>query len=56
MGEFITLFINYIKSLISLLENTVFTIGQYQVSYMALIFAFLVTCFIINVFWRGART
>ena len=38
------------------LDRISFNVGIYQVSFLQMIFAALVTGFVISVFWRGART
>ena len=41
---------------IDVLDSIVFYVGIYQVSFLQMIVAALVTGFVISVFWRGART
>lgn len=38
------------------LDRIVFYVGIYQVSFLQMIFAALVTGLVISVFWKGART
>jgi hypothetical protein len=52
---FFELFFGFIDSLILLLETTLLTIGSYSVSYMHLVYAFLVIGFVVTLFWKGAK-
>ena len=48
--------ISLFKQMVSFLESrVVFELYGFEVSYMGILFAFLVICFVISVFWKGAR-
>lgn len=45
-----------LEGFVGLLNNIVFNISGFSVSYGGIVFAVLVTGFVISVFWRGAKT
>ena len=56
MGQFFTMIAILWKSIIKLFDDRPLLIGEYQVSYFAIIFAFLVISFVVTVFWKGAKS
>lgn len=56
MGNFFTMIADFWLSIIAVFDNHPFTIGEYEVSYFAIIFAFLVIGFVVSLFWKGARS
>lgn len=56
MALFLNTFIDFIADLLSQLSALKFSVGELQVDFLSVIFAFLVLGFTVNVFWRGAKT
>lgn len=56
MFEFIVLIRDFWKSIISVFDSHPLVIAGYKLSYLSLIFAFLVIGFTISYFWKGAKT
>lgn len=56
MGQFFSMFVDFWKSIIKLFDDRPLQIGDYQVSYFAIIFACLVIGFVVSIFWKGAKT
>lgn len=55
MLQFFSMVRDFWVSIISLFDRYPITIGNYQVSYFSLVFAFLVIFLVVSVFWKGAR-
>lgn len=55
MMDFFTFIGNFWRSLIALFDAHPLQIGNYSVSFFALIFAFLIISLVAAVFWKGAR-
>lgn len=56
MALFFNMFIDCIADLLSQLSSLKFSVGELQVDFLSVMFAFLVLGFAVNVFWRGAKT
>lgn len=56
MFEFFVLIKNFWLSVFALFDKYPLNIAGYKVSYLSLIFAFLVIGFAISYFWKGAKT
>lgn len=56
MGQFFTMVANLWKSIIKLFDDRPLIIGDYQVSFFSIIFAFLVIGFVVSLFWKGAKS
>lgn len=56
MGEFFGMVADLWLSIIKIFDNRPLLIGDYEVSYFAIIFAFLVISFVVALFWKGAKT
>ena len=55
MQEFFVSFASWFSSLFDLLGAHTFRIFGFNVTYLSLIVALIITSFAITVFWRGAR-
>lgn len=55
MAQFITLLRNFFVALFNEFAEHPVQIGDYSVSILSLIFAFLAICMVVSVFWKGAR-
>lgn len=44
------------QGIIQVFDEHPLTIGNYEVSFFALIFAFLIIGFVVSYFWKGAKT
>lgn len=56
MGQFFGMVADFWKSIIKLFDDRPLLIGDYQVSYFSIIFAFLVISFVVAIFWKGAKS
>lgn len=56
MGQFFLMIADFWKTIIKLFDDRPLLIGDYQVSYFAIIFAFLVISFVVSMFWKGAKS
>lgn len=56
MGQFFGMVVDLWKSIIKLFDDRPLQIGDYQVSYFAIIFAILVISFVVSMFWKGAKS
>lgn len=56
MGQFFSMVADFWKSIIMLFDDRPLIIGDYQVSYFSIIFAFLVIGFVVSLFWKGAKS
>lgn len=55
LGGFFTMFFSFIRSIMTLLENTTFVVGQYTVSLASILFVVLVVGFVISSYVRSAK-
>lgn len=56
MSEFISLIQNFYSSILQLFGRTVLNIGVIQTSLGGIIFACVVVGFVVNLYWKGAKT
>lgn len=56
MLDFIRLLGSLWNKIISVFADHPVTVGNYNVSVLGLVFAFLVFGFVISIFWKGARS
>jgi hypothetical protein len=56
MTDFFKLFIAFCGSIIVKLDALRFDFFGYSVSYVGLLVVFLVVGFVVNVFWKGAKS
>lgn len=56
MTLFFEAFLGFMRDIILTFDQLKFELFGYKVSYFSILFVFLIIGFVINVFWRGART
>lgn len=56
MAEFVFLIRDFYSSILSLFGRTVLNIGGIQTSLGGIIFACVVVGFVVNLYWKGAKT
>ena len=56
MSGFFVLVVNFFSQVFDLLNQISFEMGGFQVRYGNLIVAMIIFCFVISVFWRGAKS
>ena len=56
LTDFFKLFIAFCARIISQLDKLRFDLFGHDVSYVAVIVVFFIMGFIINIFWKGAKT
>lgn len=56
MLGFVQLIADFWQSIIALFDKYPIEIGDYKISVIWLIFAFLVVGFVVSYYWKGART
>lgn len=56
MLGFFELIKDFFVSIFALFDSYTFTVGNFEVSYFALVFALLVIGMVVSIFWRGAKT
>lgn len=55
MTEFFTAFIGWWRSLFDLLDSITFELYGFNVSFLSVLFVFLLFAIVISVFWKGAK-
>lgn len=55
MTEALKWFINRIVDVVSLLERLQFNIYGINISFFWFLVAFIIVCFVVSVFWKGAK-
>lgn len=55
MTEFFDFFVSMFQQLFSLLGSVRFVLYGYEVTWLSVVFVFLVIGFVVGVFWKGAR-
>lgn len=56
MTAFFKLIVGFICEIVILLDELTFDFFGYDVSYFGLLVVFIIIGFVINVFWKGARS
>lgn len=55
MTEAINYLFNWIRDVVLLIEKIRFNIYGIDISFLWLIIAFIITCIVVSVFWKGAK-
>lgn len=55
MSDFFILIRDFYVDIFDLFDKYSFTIGNYEVNYLSMIFVFIVIGFVVSIFWRGAK-